>query len=758
MSKFKSIKVLVLTVIFITFVNLNGVTFASTIDKIEINQENVIDITDMSNESEVNEKNVEDKIKDDKLDNQNTDNIIKNNDLNSENNDLNKDNKLDKIETENKENCTVTTEKVEKDEDKAIDITEDAKENVEDIEENNENIEVKKEDFATPIDYGFWFDKDNKNKDIIRAYVDLGVNNYEYHKKMTLNMHIERENGAIEHYLYYLKYKGNIENGKEKWGTDIINIDTNPSWNGEIKNVYITYNILKDINNDGKRELCPSKNKYLIATLKDLDKTNLKSNIGIPKVAKDNDYINPNEVVDTSLAKTISHKFKDSIPKTDVYFAPYGNPECRVIKEIEKVIKNKQEDPDGYHYIHASYYDINDYRIVDKLIEAHNKGVEVLILSDSSHMYASKTWETEYKKMQQAGIEVLGVCREGFAASNHTKIAIYDGDVVSTGSYNWEYGAAEQNCENVSFFTSKELASVYEQIFQSVAGLGEITYKNNAASKINVYYSQYHNIPKAIYNEIENAKDEVVISMFTLRHLNFNDNGVEKDMLDALIRAQKRGVKVRLVLESNIADEGEYYGKTTPNDLTDEWLSENGIDVVKVHTNYHGNKYSTMHHKFAVIDRKTVLTGSANWFSATVVSDDDLIVIRDKDVAKKYFGEFVNLRSHYDPKFDAEEFPQTKLSFSIFNDNTKFGEKVYVVGNIPELGNWDINNAPELSGESWPIWKSTNSIILPLGMNFEYKYVVKTSNGLVYESGENRQHIVNPVDSTDNIEESFNKK
>ncbi|MBN1052491.1 carbohydrate-binding protein [Clostridium botulinum] len=733
MNKFKNIKILALMLIFITFVNFNCVAFASIIDNTEIKKENFVGTT--------------------------------------ENVGAKQENMLDKPEATkvSEENATDTTENVKAKEENIVDKEEEAKVseenatgiadnikiNEENVEEKEENTEAKKEDFATPIDYGFWFDKGSNNKDMIKAYVDLGVNNYEYHKKITLNMHIERENGAVEHYLYYLKHKGNADDGREKWGTDIINIDTNPSWNGEIKNVYITYNVLNDIDNDGKRELCPSKNKYCIATLKDLDKTKLKSNLGVPKVSKDNDYINSNEM-DTSLAKTMSHKFKDSIPKTDVYFAPYGNPECRVISEIEKVIQNKQEDPDGFHYIHASYYDINDYRIVDKLIEAHDKGVEVVILSDSSHMYTSKTWETEYKKMQQAGIDVVGICRDGFAASNHTKIAIYDGNVVSTGSYNWEYGAAEQNSENVSFFTSKELASVYEQIFQSVAGLGEITYKNDISSKINVYYSQYHNIPKAIYDEIENAKDEVVISMFTLRHLDFTDNGVQKDMIDALIRAQKRGVKVRLVLESNIADEGEYYGTITPNDLTDEWLSENGIDVVKVRTNYHDNKYSTMHHKFAVIDRKTTLTGSANWFSATLVSDDDLIVIRDENTAKKYFGEFINLRSHYDPKFDATEFPKTKLSFLVSNNNTKFGEKLYVVGSIPELGNWDINNAIELNGDNWPNWKSEDSITLPSGMNFEYKYVVKTASGLIYESGENRQHIVNPINSEETIQESFN--
>lgn len=92
----------------------------------------------------------------------------------------------------------------------------------------------------------------------------------------------------------------------------------------------------------------------------------------------------------------------------------------------------------------------------------------------------------------------------------------------------------------------------------------------------------------------------------------------------------------------------------------------------------------------------------------------------------------------------------------VSNNNTKFGEKLYVVGSIPELGNWDINNAIELNGDNWPNWKSEDSITLPSGMNFEYKYVVKTASGLIYESGENRQHIVNPINSEETIQESFN--
>jgi phosphatidylserine/phosphatidylglycerophosphate/cardiolipin synthase-like enzyme len=48
-----------------------------------------------------------------------------------------------------------------------------------------------------------------------------------------------------------------------------------------------------------------------------------------------------------------------------------------------------------------------------------------------------------------------------------------------------------------------------------------------------------------------------------------------------------------------------------------------------------------MHHKFAVVDRQTVLTGSYNW---TMESEDEnhenLIIMRETDLVEAYLREF----------------------------------------------------------------------------------------------------------------------
>ncbi|MFC7330740.1 carbohydrate-binding module family 20 domain-containing protein [Marinactinospora rubrisoli] len=68
---------------------------------------------------------------------------------------------------------------------------------------------------------------------------------------------------------------------------------------------------------------------------------------------------------------------------------------------------------------------------------------------------------------------------------------------------------------------------------------------------------------------------------------------------------------------------------------------------------------------------------------------------------------------------------------------TTFGQNVFVVGGIPELGDWDPSRAVALSSADYPVWKAT--VNLPAGTAFEYKYVKVNPDGRVdWESDPNR--------------------
>jgi phosphatidylserine/phosphatidylglycerophosphate/cardiolipin synthase-like enzyme len=93
---------------------------------------------------------------------------------------------------------------------------------------------------------------------------------------------------------------------------------------------------------------------------------------------------------------------------------------------------------------------------------------------------------------------------------------------------------------------------------------------------------------------------------------------------DALIRAHRRGVKVRVVTDSDNVLEAEIQA-----------LERAGIPVLG------DRRESLMHHKFVVIDRLEVWTGSMNLtVNGAYRNDNNLIRVRSRRLAQDYTREF----------------------------------------------------------------------------------------------------------------------
>lgn len=93
---------------------------------------------------------------------------------------------------------------------------------------------------------------------------------------------------------------------------------------------------------------------------------------------------------------------------------------------------------------------------------------------------------------------------------------------------------------------------------------------------------------------------------------------------DALARAQRRGVQVRIVMESDNLD------RDVPNSLIAD-----GINILG------DRREGLMHNKFVVIDRAEVWTGSMNLTtSGTYDDNNNLIRIRSTKIAENYSTEF----------------------------------------------------------------------------------------------------------------------
>jgi alpha-amylase len=78
---------------------------------------------------------------------------------------------------------------------------------------------------------------------------------------------------------------------------------------------------------------------------------------------------------------------------------------------------------------------------------------------------------------------------------------------------------------------------------------------------------------------------------------------------------------------------------------------------------------------------------------------------------------------------------RSRVNFQIEGANTSWGENVYVLGNLPELGAWDTSRAIPLkiqsAGAQAP-W--TGSVELPASSKVQYKYIKKNGESVVWES------------------------
>lgn len=156
-----------------------------------------------------------------------------------------------------------------------------------------------------------------------------------------------------------------------------------------------------------------------------------------------------------------------------------------------------------------------------------------------------------------------------------------------------------------------------------------ITVTIRETSTVTVSREESHRaIPLVCFSKIERCDTKIAeILSSAKRYVYVAVYSFTSDLLaDYLIELKNRGIRIRVVVEEQQVNvKGSEYEK----------LKRAGVDV-KVD----GNP-DLMHHKFAVIDDEIVITGSYNWTAgAEDKNDENIVVIRDGEVAELYRNEF----------------------------------------------------------------------------------------------------------------------
>jgi len=268
------------------------------------------------------------------------------------------------------------------------------------------------------------------------------------------------------------------------------------------------------------------------------------------------------------------------------------------------------------------------WSIRDALIEAHQRGVIVRVVTDDG--YAE---EDEIIDLLQAGIDVVV---DSSDALMHHKFTVIDSIDVWTGSMNYTLNGAYRHNNNLVHLHSREAAADYSREFDemfedghfSASSVMDTPYPQISLDGVDVgiYFSPDDMAALQIVDALESATESIVFMAYSLT----------LDLIaDTMLSRAAAGVIVEGVME---ADQASNSGSDV------ERLIEGGVDL-----RLDGNM-DKMHHKVIIIDGEIVITGSYNFSrSAEERNDENLLIIRSESLAAMYLAEYDRIRDQAAP-------------------------------------------------------------------------------------------------------------
>jgi len=110
--------------------------------------------------------------------------------------------------------------------------------------------------------------------------------------------------------------------------------------------------------------------------------------------------------------------------------------------------------------VDIAVFTITDDRISEAILQAHRKGVELRIATDDEK---AGDLGSDIPRLRAAGVPVR-MDRSEFHM--HHKFAIFDGEHLLTGSYNWTRGASRDNEENFLVTGDPRLVAAFARTFE----------------------------------------------------------------------------------------------------------------------------------------------------------------------------------------------------------------------------------------------------------------------------------------------------
>ena len=298
------------------------------------------------------------------------------------------------------------------------------------------------------------------------------------------------------------------------------------------------------------------------------------------------------------------------IPVVDREYFPYAQ---RVIRESKKSISIAM-------FVAKRGEKVDT--LIKELTKAAERGVKIKILLDD-HLAAN---QVTIKYLREKNIEAKFDSPE---KTSHNKIIISDEKTVLLGSTNWTGMSLSYANEANVMIKDRKIAEYFQEYFDYLwknSSKDISPFKSFRGEIVPLIDREYFDLVQAT---MKKAKKKILVMVYGFK-LSSSGNTRADLLADEMIKARKRGVKIKVILEKS--DFNEWLNRM--NSKTIEYFKENGIEARL------NNEDVITHAKVVIID-DTVFLGSTNWsYGGLELWHNSDILIRNKKIVDFFVDYF----------------------------------------------------------------------------------------------------------------------
>jgi hypothetical protein len=440
--------------------------------------------------------------------------------------------------------------------------------------------------------------------------------------------------------------------------------------------------------------------------------------------------------------------------------------------------------------IRYAAYNLTHIDIADRLVLAHDEGVDVQVLVEADKIDLSDTGSA-YHVLDAAGFEVVedhatldastavsadlvGIDDYGLM---HLKARIYqtpDFSAMLTGSHNPQYSAMD-NDETLHLVRDEDLIAEYQEAYDAILAGDDLENSWDDSAAVNVLFTPASVGVRAgtrIFDWIEEEDELVLLMVFALRDLTAEDHS--DSLVDLLGAKVAEGVPVYVITDRKMSDginaDGSYWFS---DDTTEDELRALGVPVFEV-LNLTSD-FTAMHTKAAVlgVTDTRVITDASNWSYSGLGSSSslarnvesvlfiDTMALDEGLTGRRYLVKWLEVLARYEDQDTGETlswdevftalsalsgWPVQEVDFEAHEAVTGWGEVISVRGEAEELGAWGPGVELDTDEASYPHWWTSAPVELPLGRCFGWKLTAgyPGADSVRWESGDDRLGCAGP--------------